>query len=83
MSLLRAAAADDRRPPTAYVPGLDAGLYRARALAALDDDLDTPRAIGALRDLGEAILAAAARGQPADEARAELRTLAGVLGARL
>jgi L-cysteine:1D-myo-inositol 2-amino-2-deoxy-alpha-D-glucopyranoside ligase len=62
---------------------LDATPYRERFLAALDDDLQTPAAIEALRDLAEAILAASARAQAVAPARAELGTLAGILGIRL
>jgi L-cysteine:1D-myo-inositol 2-amino-2-deoxy-alpha-D-glucopyranoside ligase len=62
---------------------LDPTPYRERFLAALDDDLQTPAAIEALRDLAEAILAASARAQAVAPARAELRTLAGILGIRL
>ena len=81
--LRRAATSDDRRPTTDGAPRLSAEPYRARFLAALDDDLDTPTAIDALRDLAEAILAAPALGRSSDEARAELRTLAEILGVRL
>ena len=82
VGLLRRAAADPGDASGAG-PALDGEPYRARVLAALDDDLDTPTAIEALHDLAEAILAAAARGQDAAPARAELRTLAEILGVRL
>ncbi len=78
--LRRAATGGGQDPGSRDAPELDAGPYRGRALAALDDDLDTPIAIDALRDLAEAILAGASRGQAADTARAELRALAEILG---
>jgi L-cysteine:1D-myo-inositol 2-amino-2-deoxy-alpha-D-glucopyranoside ligase len=72
---------------------LDPAPYRSGFLAALDDDLDTPAAIAALRDLADGILDACERnttstGAPrgacrVGDAQAELRTLAQVLGIRL
>jgi L-cysteine:1D-myo-inositol 2-amino-2-deoxy-alpha-D-glucopyranoside ligase len=72
---------------------LDPDAHRARFLAALNDDLDTPAAIAALRDLADAILDASERNGASTSAtpgpsqvgaaQAELRTLAGILGLRL
>ena len=56
---------------------------RSQFAAAMDDDLDTPRALGALAALAEAILAAPARSGCAGVAQETLRELAGVLGLRL
>jgi L-cysteine:1D-myo-inositol 2-amino-2-deoxy-alpha-D-glucopyranoside ligase len=56
-------------------PGAVAAETRAEVRAALDDDLDTPRALAALDKLADAILAGA---EPAGTAT--LRELAGVLG---
>ncbi|HYU17366.1 MAG TPA: cysteine--tRNA ligase [Chloroflexota bacterium] len=62
---------------------LVAAEHRARFLSALDDDLDTPAAITALRNLADAILGARDRGQPVGPAQAELCELASILGLRL
>lgn len=55
----------------------------AAFLDAMDDDLDTPRAIGVLRELAERILRGQGRGPSAAPARALLQELAAVLGLRL
>jgi len=62
---------------------LDPAPYREHFLEAMDDDLNTPAAIDALHELAAATLAAQARGQAIEPARAELRTLAEILGLRL
>ena len=80
--LRRCSEAQEAHPVDADRP-LDPTPYRERFLAALDDDLQTPAAIEALRDLAEATQAASARAQAVAPARAELRTLAGILGIRL
>ncbi len=54
--------------------------FRQRFLEAMDDDLNTPVAIGVLRELAEAILAGRAEQRPVSQARHELRTLASILG---
>ena len=54
--------------------------FRRRFVAALEDDLDTPAAIGALRELAEAIVAGRQDARPVSHARHELRTLAEILG---
>jgi L-cysteine:1D-myo-inositol 2-amino-2-deoxy-alpha-D-glucopyranoside ligase len=61
-------------------PALDATPYKTRLLNALDDDLNSGAAIGALRELGAEITAKRS-GQDVTAAQAELRDLGGrVLG---
>ncbi len=62
---------------------LDPSGYRTRFLNALDDDLDTRRAIGALDALSGAILDVEEHGGVVRMAQGELRTLAGILGVTL
>jgi L-cysteine:1D-myo-inositol 2-amino-2-deoxy-alpha-D-glucopyranoside ligase len=64
-------------------PALDPGPWRERFLAAMDNDLNTPEAITALRDLANAIREARAQGGNIERAQAALRELAGVLGLTL
>ena len=59
---------------------LDPSPYRERFIEAMDDDLNTPRALAALFDLARAVNRAHDRGGDAGRAQAELRELAGVLG---
>ncbi len=59
---------------------LDPSAYRERFVEAMDDDLNTPRALAALFDLARAVNRAHDGGGDAGRARAELRELAGVLG---
>lgn len=59
-------------------PSASGEALRQRALAALDDDLDTPNALSALRDLAAL---ATHEGQPGD--RATLRSLLQMLGFRV
>ncbi len=59
---------------------LDPGDVRARFTEAMDDDLNTPRALAALFDLTRDINRSAASGGDTAEARALLRELCGVLG---
>ena len=59
---------------------LDPGDVRARFTEAMDDDLNTPRALAALFDLTRDINRSAASGGDTGEARALLRELCGVLG---
>lgn len=86
VSLLETAAGmkhpvhDDAHPYRSSGTPLDPEPFRARFRAALDDDLDTPRAIAVLRELAEAIIAGRAASRPVSRARQELRTLAEVLG---
>jgi hypothetical protein len=46
----------------------------------MEDDLDTPKAIGVLRELAEAIVAGREASRPTSNARHDLRTLAEILG---
>jgi cysteinyl-tRNA synthetase len=57
--------------------------YRARFLDAMDDDLDTPRAIDVLLDLSSAIRSAHAAGHDTAAAREMIRELGELLGLRL
>ena len=50
---------------------------------ALEQDLDTPAAVAALRGLAEAIVAASQRGRAVAAAQESLRTLGAILGLRL
>ena len=59
---------------------LDATEARKRFTEAMDDDLNTPRALATLFDLARAINRAHDEGHDASEAQATLRELAGVLG---
>ncbi|HEX5505747.1 MAG TPA: cysteine--tRNA ligase [Thermomicrobiales bacterium] len=62
---------------------VDACAPRARFLAALDDDLNTPVALDALRDLATQIEEGRARGADVCAAQATLRELADILGLTL
>ncbi len=59
---------------------MDASGFEARFRAALDDDLDTPAAVVALRDLATSIVVNAAEGHDIRQAQGRLRVLAAVLG---
>jgi L-cysteine:1D-myo-inositol 2-amino-2-deoxy-alpha-D-glucopyranoside ligase len=61
---------------------LDVSLFRDRFYNALDDDLNTPIAIEALREIGAAILEAPEE-DDVGEAQATLRELSGILGLTL
>ena len=69
--------------PSEDGPQLDASGYRERFIEAMDDDLNTPRALAALFDLVREINRARERGQDIAEAQDILRELAGVLGLTL
>jgi L-cysteine:1D-myo-inositol 2-amino-2-deoxy-alpha-D-glucopyranoside ligase len=62
---------------------LNATPYQATFALAMDDDLDTRRAITHLDELADAILSGAWQGGDVRGAQATLRTLGGVLGLRL
>ena len=55
----------------------------AAFLAAMEDDLDTPRAVGVLREVAERTLKRRGRGPSAAQARYLLRELSTILGLRL
>ncbi|WBL37186.1 cysteine--tRNA ligase [Tepidiforma flava] len=63
--------------------GIDHAAVRARFIEAMDDDLNTPRALAALFDLAREINRAAAAGGDVAPAQAALRELCGVLGLTL
>jgi cysteinyl-tRNA synthetase len=71
---------DDAQPYQSRGEAVDPEPLRKRFVAAMEDDLDTPRAIGALRELAEAIVAGRADARPISHARQELRALAEILG---
>jgi L-cysteine:1D-myo-inositol 2-amino-2-deoxy-alpha-D-glucopyranoside ligase len=71
---------DEARPYRSSGTPVDPEPFRRRFVAALEDDLDTPVAIVALRELAEAIVAGRQDGRPVSHARQELRTLAEILG---
>ena len=75
--LRRVAAADDT-PPDTLQPAPAVAEARADVIAALEDDLDAPRALAALETLAGAIERGVAPGGVA-----VLREMAGVLGLRL
>ena len=62
---------------------LDLGQCEARFFEAMDDDLNTPRALAALFDLAREINRGREDSRPVAEAQATLRELAGVLGLTL
>ena len=64
-------------------PSPDTGPYRDQFLAAMDDDLNTPRAIAALFDLAHYINRGSQEGRDVDAAQGTLRELAGILGLTL
>ncbi|HVQ75352.1 MAG TPA: cysteine--tRNA ligase [Candidatus Binatia bacterium] len=63
--------------------GLDAAGAEADFAAAMDDDLDTPAALGRLEGLADDILGSARAGRDVAPAQAVLRRLAEVFGLRL
>jgi L-cysteine:1D-myo-inositol 2-amino-2-deoxy-alpha-D-glucopyranoside ligase len=74
---------DDSQPYQSTGTAVDPEPFRQRFVAAMEDDLDTPQAIGVLRELAEAIVAGREAGRPISHARQELRTLAEILGVAL
>jgi len=62
---------------------VDADPFRARFIAAMDDDLNTPQALAALFDLAREINRGRDAGRSVAGAQATLRELAGVLGLTL
>ena len=69
--------------PSEEGPQLDATEFRERFIEAMDDDLNTPRALAALFDLAREINRGRERGANITEAQDTLRELAGVLGLTL
>ena len=64
-------------------PAIDAGLYRPRFIEAMDDDVNTPKAIAVLFDLARDINRVHDEGGDASEGQSALSELAGVLGLTL
>ncbi len=62
---------------------IDAGPYKERFVEAMDDDLNTSQALGALFELAREINRGRDAGHAVGQAQATLRDLAGVLGLRL
>ncbi len=62
---------------------VDAAPYRERFVEAMDDDLNTPRALAALFDLARSINRGHESGAGISGAQSELRDLAGILGLSL
>lgn len=62
---------------------MDASAFRKRFVDAMDDDLNTPRAIAALFDMSREMNRSRGEGRDITEARAILQELAGVLGLTL
>ena len=69
--------------PSEDGPRLDAAGFRDRFIEAMDDDLNTPRALAALFDLVREINRGRERGENIAEAQDTLRELAGVMGLTL
>ena len=62
---------------------LDAAPFRARFVAAMEDDFNTPRALAAVYDLARAINRSRDEAADVSDAQATLRELTGVLGLSL
>ena len=88
-ALESAKAGADRLRNSAFVAGgaapanIDAESIRQRFIEAMDDDLNTPRALAAVFDLSREINRAAAAGQAVGAAQAVFRELCDVLGLTL
>ena len=74
-----------RTPGAATTDGeaVDPAPYRARFIEAMDDDLNTPRALAALFDLAHEVNRGRDEGRPIDDAQRALLELADVLGLTL
>ena len=68
------------RPGGGSGRGLDPDRYRDRFVEAMDDDINTPRALAALFDLARNINRDREAGRSVGQAQDTLRELAGVLG---
>ena len=64
-------------------PELDVQDYKSRFIEAMDDDLNTPRALAALFDMSREINRGREEGQNVAGAQSTLKELAGVLGISL
>ncbi|HEY8490530.1 MAG TPA: cysteine--tRNA ligase [Dehalococcoidia bacterium] len=79
---LRTAARTPGPAPEDGAP-VDPAPFRARFVEAMEDDLNTPRALAALFDLATEINRGRDAGRPVESAQSALLELAGVLGLRL
>ena len=80
VALLAEASGGEAESPSEALDGLEAG---AGFLEAMDDDLDTPRALRVVEDLARRIVDGRDAGAPIPRARAAIRSMANVLGLRL
>ena len=78
--LRHALSRDDAQDDKSSGESLDPAPYRARFLEAMDDDLNTPRALAVLFDLARDINRCQDSGGTAKDAQANLRHLGGILG---
>jgi len=65
------------------VPALDLEPLKEDFMAAIADDLDTPKAIGILNEMAKRLIGAAEAGHIIEDARHTLRTSASILGLRV
>ena len=65
------------------IPALDLEPLKEDFMAAIADDLDTPKAIGILNEMAKSLIAAAEAGHVIEDARHTLRTAASILGLRV
>lgn len=64
-------------------PALDLEPMKEQFMAAIADDLDTPKAIGILNEMAKKLVAAAEAGHQIEDARTSLRTASSILGLRV
>jgi L-cysteine:1D-myo-inositol 2-amino-2-deoxy-alpha-D-glucopyranoside ligase len=64
-------------------PALDLEPLKEEFMAAIGDDLDTPKAIGILNEMAKKLVAAAEAGHQIEDARTSLRTASSILGLRV
>jgi L-cysteine:1D-myo-inositol 2-amino-2-deoxy-alpha-D-glucopyranoside ligase len=64
-------------------PALDLEPLKEEFMAAIGDDLDTPKAIGILNEMAKKLVAAAEAGHQIEDARNSLRTASSILGLRV
>lgn len=65
------------------IPPLDLEPLKEEFMAAIGDDLDTPKAIGILNEMAKELIGAAEAGHVIEDARHTLRTAASILGLRV
>jgi len=69
--------------PDGSGPAVDPAPYRERFLEAMDEDLNTPKALGSLFELAREVNRARDEGRPIEKAQAALIDLAALLGLTL